>query len=164
MSKRSSLKILNDFTPFGGERHGFFLLHMEQHHDGLSHAFHLTVLGTNKPLLERETAMADAHDGGLNIDQFLSGEDLVHEIGLKVHGDDGALIDKVGTYLAKVIHLRRVIVLEVHSVVYMTKRIGIHPSELDGHDMMIFNFRIAHTFDLIKTTQRYDISPRYRYF
>ena len=149
------LEVLYHRAPFRREVYLLALLGVVEHHDGLAHAFLLAVLA-HEPLPYGEAAVAYVRDGRLYRHLAFLGIDLLHEVGLNVHGDDGELAYESRTHRAEIFHLRRVVKLEIHGVVYMPEGVGVHPAQLDGHGVVVFYllFLVYHHFYILFPSTR----------
>ncbi len=161
-AKSSPLELLYCRPPSGGELYGMLAMEIEKHHHRLAHALHLVVVHADKTLSEGEAAVPDVHYCRLHVDNLILGINLAHEVSIKMYCNNGVLLSNLRTHLLEIVHLCRVVILEIHSVVHMPESIGIHPSQLYGHGVMIFN--LAHIVCFILELPLYTLysSPFFR--
>lgn len=146
--KTPSFKLFYGCTPLGSELYGLLSLKIEQHHHGITHTPHFMVVDPNKTLAKGKAAVTDANYCRLYVNNLVLSINLLHEISIKMHGDNGTMLQQIRAHLVEVVHFCRVVILEVHSVVDMPEGIGIHPAQLDGHGVMVFDFFAFHILSI----------------
>lgn len=112
---------------------------VEADDDRAADALDLTRGSIDKTLDENETLMADVRHRRLDFDVGVRSINLRKEISVNMRRHRYVMMVDRNAEADEVVHLRRIIILEIHRVVDVTELVGIEETQLKRKLMMEFN-------------------------